>query len=138
MYSLVMLGNDSDNATEKQYFDLLSWEGLTVPFSQMAEFVCACFTILDYADKFIARRNQSTIREPAERIFETYSPKYIFTCEQHEKGLKFAAKIVANIFYNSKHKLALDEVRKHAVKCFKKKAKVKRFIEKLYISLFFY
>ena len=53
----------------------------------MAEFLCACFAILDYADKFIARHNQSTIRESAERILETYSSKYIFTCEQHtEKG----------------------------------------------------
>ena len=90
------------------------------------QFVCACFAILDYADKFIAKHNESTIRESAERILETYSPKYIFTCEQHtEKGLKFAAKIVVNIFYNNKQKLASDEVRKHTVKCFKKRPKSK-------------
>ena len=82
----------------------------------MAEFVCACFAILDYADKFIARYNPSTIRVSAERILETFSPKYIFTCEQHiEKGLKFAAKIVVNIFYNRQN-FASDEVRKHTVK----------------------
>ena len=73
-----MVGNDSDDATEKQYFDLLSRGGLTVPSSQMAEFVCACFAILDYEDKFIAKHNESTMRESAERILETYSPKYIF------------------------------------------------------------
>ena len=96
-----MVGKDSDDATEKQYFDLFSQGGITVPSSQMVEFVCACFVILDYADKFIARHNQSTIRESAERILETYSPKYIFTCEQHtEKRLKFEAKIVVSIFYN--------------------------------------
>ena len=39
MCSLVMGGNDYDDATEKQYFDLLSSGGLTVPFSQIVEFV---------------------------------------------------------------------------------------------------
>ena len=64
----------------------------------MAEFVCAHFAILDYEDKFIARHNKSTIRESAERILKIYSPKYIFTFEQHtKKGLKFAAKIIVNI-----------------------------------------
>ena len=82
----------------------------------MVKFVSACFVLFDYADKFIARHNKSTIWESAERILETYSPKYIFTCEQHtEKGLKFTAKIV-NIFYN-KQKLASDEVWKHTVTC---------------------
>ena len=111
MCSLFMVGNDSDDATEKQYLDLLSQGGLTIPSSQMAAFVCACFVILHYADKFVARYNQSTIRKFAKRILETYSPKYIFTYEQHtEKGLNFAAKIVVNIFYNNKQKLVSAEV----------------------------
>ena len=92
--------------------------GLTVPFSQMEEVVCACLAILDYTDKFIARHNESTIREPTERILETYSAKYVFISEQHtEKGLKFSVKIVINIFYN-KQNLVSDEVRKHTVRYF--------------------
>ena len=126
MCSLAMVGNDRDNAIEKQYFDLLSRGGLTIPSNQMAEFVGTCFAILDYADKFIAKHNQSTIRESAEIILETYSPKYIFTCEQHsEKGLKFASKIVVNIFYNNKQRLASDEIRKQAVNYFKKRQRSK-------------
>ena len=57
-----MVSNDGDNATEKLYFNLLSRGGLTVPSSQMAEFVCACFDILDYADKFITTTNKSLYR----------------------------------------------------------------------------
>ena len=41
MCSLIMVGNDSDKATDKEYFDLLSRGGLTVPSRQMAEFVLA-------------------------------------------------------------------------------------------------
>ena len=56
MCSLVMVGNDSDKATDKEYFDLLSRAGLTVSSRQMAEFVCACFAILEYADQFIVKK----------------------------------------------------------------------------------
>ena len=120
-----MIGCDTEDATEKQYFDLLSRGGLTVPSSQMAEYVCACFSILDYSDKFIVQHG-STTRESAEEILKIYSPKYIFTCEQHiEIGQKFAAKIVVNIFYNNKQKLSSDEVRKSTIKSFKKRQRTK-------------
>ena len=44
-----MIGNDSDDTTEKQYFNLLSQGGLTVSSSQNGR-VCD-------EDKFIARHN---------------------------------------------------------------------------------
>ena len=47
MCSLVMVDDDSDDAREKQYFDLLSREGLTNPFSQRAVCLCLfCYTWL--------------------------------------------------------------------------------------------
>ena len=39
MCFLIMVGNDSVKATDKEYFDLLSRGGLTVPSRQMEEFV---------------------------------------------------------------------------------------------------
>ena len=39
MCSQIMVGNDSEKAADKEYFDLLSRGGLTVPSRQMAEFV---------------------------------------------------------------------------------------------------
>ena len=63
--------------------------------------------MIDYASKFIARHNEYP-------IMETYSQKYIFTCEQHTaKELKLAAKIVVKISYNNKQKLASDEIKKN-------------------------
>ena len=43
----IIVGNDCDDATENQYFDLVSPGGLMVPTRQMPEFVCASFAILD-------------------------------------------------------------------------------------------
>ena len=80
--SLIMVGNDSDKATDKEYFDLLSQGGLTVPSRQIVEFVCACFAILEYADQFIVKNHEST-RVSAEQVLGKYS----FTCEKRiEKG----------------------------------------------------
>ena len=101
-----MVGNDSDKDTDKVYFDLLSRWGLTVPSRQMAEFVCACFALLEYADQFIVKNHESTTRVSVEKVFGIYSPKYNFTCEKHiEKELIFAIKIVVNIFYSNKQKI---------------------------------
>ena len=44
MCSLIMVGNDSDKATDKEYFDLLSRGGLTIPSRQIAEFVLVLYT----------------------------------------------------------------------------------------------
>ena len=95
-----------------------------VPSNQMAEFVCACFAILDYADKFFARHNQSTPLQSLLKEFWKLIIQNIFLLVNIEKGLQFAAKIVVNIFYN-KLKIASDEVQKQT-KIFFKKAKVKR------------
>ena len=119
------------------YITLLSWGRLTFPSSQMAEFACVCFAILDYADKFIARHNQSTIRESAERILETYSPKYIFTCKQRtEKGLKFATKVVVNTFYNNKTCILKTHCK--TLKKIRQRSKENWFMEKLLVSFFLF
>lgn len=73
MYSLLKVGNGSDDATEKQYFDLLSRGDLTVPSTQMIEVVYACFAALDFADEFMVKHNESTTRESVETILEKFS-----------------------------------------------------------------
>ena len=73
MCSLIMVGNDSDKAAAKEFFELLSQGGLTVHSRQMVKFVCACFAILEYADQFIVKKswihNKSVYRTSFENIF---------------------------------------------------------------------
>ena len=120
-----MVGNDVETS-ENRYLNLLSRGGLTIPSTKIGEYVCSCFAILDFSNQLIEKHKQSTTRKCAEKILETYSPKYIFTCEKHiEKGFKFAIKIVTNIFYNNKQKLSADEIRKDSLKIFKKRQLLK-------------
>ena len=67
-----MEGNDSNKATDKEYFDLLSRGGLTVPSRQMAEFVCACFAILEYADYFRVKKKMKPQQESLQNKFWEY------------------------------------------------------------------
>ena len=88
MCSLIMVGNDSDKATDKEYFELLSRGSLTIPSRQMAEFVCACFALLEYADQFIVKNHESTTRVSAEQVLKIYSPKYVKNTLKRDLYLK--------------------------------------------------
>ena len=118
---LYLINNeDDDDVPENHYLKLLSRGGLTVPSSPLAEFVLGAFAILDFTDKFIEKEKILGTRDAAEKILKLYAPKSIFTCPDHiEWSHKFGARIIVNLFYNNKQKLAADEVRKDAVVTFK-------------------
>ena len=81
------------------------------------------FAILDYAKDHI---ENNLVRHIAELLLKKYAPKSIFACDQHsEEGSKFASRAVVNIFYNNKQKICRDDVRKDAVKSFKKRQRSK-------------
>ena len=72
MCYLIMVGNDSDKAIDKEYFDLLSRGGLTVPSRQKAKFICACFAILEYADQFRVKKIMNPPQEYLQNKFWEY------------------------------------------------------------------
>ena len=78
------------------------------PNSQFSPQKYFCFVIMYIYEKIFWIVYWS-VRGSAERSLDIYSPIYIFICVQHtEKGLKFAARIVVNIFYNNKQKLEIE------------------------------
>ena len=61
-------------------------------------------------------------RTAAEYVLKKYSQRVHFTCEDHaEWGMHYSTKIIINIFYNNKQKIAADSVRKDVVSGFKKR-----------------
>ena len=83
----------------------------------MAEFVSHGFAILDSADSAF---DSVSTRIAAEYVLMEYSEPVRFTCEAHvEWGMKFSSKIITNIFYNNKQKIASDTVRMDVVSVFK-------------------
>ena len=115
---MIACDNDIENDS---YLLLLSRGGLFVPSKSLAEFVCTSFAILDYIENDILATSVP-VRKATTYVLQQYGPKCEFTCEEHKNwGFVFATKIVINIFYNNKQKLAADSVRKDAVCGFKKR-----------------
>ena len=101
-----------------QYLTLLSRGGLFVPPKELAEFVCSCFAILDFVEDDILSVGQVT--RSAMYVLKYYGPKCEFCCQYHlDLGVKFASKIVVNVYLNNKQKQAKDCVRKDSVESFK-------------------
>ena len=60
------------------------------------------------------------------QIFDRFSPQIDICCSKHNNwGLKFAAKIVINTFFNSKQTVSSDSARKDTVVTFKKRQRIK-------------
>ena len=101
-----------------QYLTLLSRGGLFVPSKELAEFVYSCFLILDFVEGDILSIGQVT--RSAMYVLKYYGPKCEFCCQYHlDLGVKFASKIVVNVYLNNKQKQAKDCVRKDSVESFK-------------------
>ena len=100
-----------------RYLECLTRGGLTVPSIPLADFVSSSFVLLDYnADSFI---KATVVRPIAEHLLLNYSPKHVFTCDNHiENGYKFAARTIVNIFFDNKLKIFCNEVRNDTVRTF--------------------
>ena len=86
---------------------------LTVPSTDLSDFVSSSFAILDYAkDHF----DNNLVQHTAELLLKKYAPKsYLPVTNTLKKGLSLPLETVVNIFYNSKQKICRDDVRKDAV-----------------------
>ena len=93
----VMVQHEKSDNTNK-YFDALSRGGLTVPSSNLLEFVCSSFAILDFAETVI---KSTSVRKLCEICLDIYAPESSYSCTEHEKLCrKFAIKMLVNIFHN--------------------------------------
>ena len=99
---------------------------MTIPSSSLAEFVSNGFVILDSVDEKITAFDLVSTRIAAEYVLRKYSETVRFTCEAHvEWGMKFSSRIVTNIFYNNKQKIATDTAHMDVVSGFKSRQKFK-------------
>ena len=118
-----LCGDDLENYS---YFAHLSRGGLTVPSRTLAQFVSSGFAVLDVTNKLLQRYETISIREAAHYVLKTFCSNVNFTCESHiEWGGTIARKIITNVFYNNKRKLDNDDVRKDALRAFKKRQRTK-------------
>ena len=116
----------SMDLAENHYLNLLSRGGLIVPSAKLAEYTSHCFAIMDYSYNIVKAHGVRDVRAAYTQIFDRFSPQIDICCSKHNNwGLKFAAKIVINTFFNNKQTVSSDSARKDTVVAFKKRQRTK-------------
>ena len=116
----------SMDLAENHYLNLLSRGGLIVPSAKLAEYTSHCFAIMDYSYNIVQAHGVRDVRAAYTQIFDRFSPQIDICCSKHNNwGLKFAAKIVINTFFNNKQTVSSDSARKDTVVAFKKRQRTK-------------
>ena len=116
----------SMDLAENHYLNLLSRGGLIVPSAKLAEYTSHCFAIMDYSYNIVQAHGVRDVRAAYTQIFDRFSPQIDICCSIHNNwGLKFAAKIVINTFFNNKQTVSSDSARKDTVVAFKKRQRTK-------------
>ena len=116
----------SMDLSENHYLNLLSRGGLIVPSAKLAEYTSHCFAIMDYSYNIVQAHGVRDVRAAYTQIFDRFSPQIDICYSKHNNwGLKFAAKIVINTFFNNKQTVFSDSARKDTVVAFKKRQRTK-------------
>ena len=80
---------------------------------------------MDYSYNIVQAHGVRDVRVAYTQIFDRFSPQIDICCSKHTNwGLKFAAKIVINTFFN-KQTVSSDSARKDTVVAFKKRQRTK-------------
>ena len=121
--TLFMIGNAATN----QYFHSFSRGNLKIPSTPLADFGCSAFAQLHYYDDFVMRQDYLNVRKACTYILHHCRPHQIFSCEKHNAdALKFAIKMVVNIYCNNKQKIKNDSFVKDTITGFKKPQRSKQ------------
>ena len=121
----LLIANSMD-LVENHYLNLFSRVGLIVPSAKLAEYTIHCFAIMDYSYNIVQAHGVRDVRATYTQIFDRFSPQIDICCSKHNNwGLKFAAKIVINTFFNNKQTVSSDSARKDTVVALKKRQRTK-------------
>ena len=121
-----LLAASSMHLAENHHLNLLSRGGLIVPSVKLAEYTSHCFAIMDYSYNIVQAHGVRDVRAAYTQIFDRFSPQIDICCSKRNNwGLKVAAKIVINTFFNNKQTVSSDAARKDTVVAFKKRQRTK-------------
>ena len=104
------------------YVQMLSRGGFTIRSTNLLNYVCAAFAILESVDDLISKSGLP-VRKAAERVFIHFFLSFeTFACTTHETiARKITNSTAVNIDFNNKRKICTDSVAADGVKTFKKR-----------------
>ena len=106
----------TDENTDVSYFNNLSRGGLTVPSTSLANLVNKGFALLDFYNKFIQKQCFLPARNGAIHVLLQYLRCSNFLCNEYSTSAMLSIiKMIVNIFYNNKQRIANDSVLKDTI-----------------------
>ena len=104
----------------------LKWKLNPMPTMLTDEMKAMPQLLLDYSYNIVQAHGVRDVRAAYTQIFDRFSPQIDICCSKHNNwGLKFAAKIVMNTFFNNTQTVSSDSARKDTVLTFKKRQRTK-------------
>jgi hypothetical protein len=123
-------GRLSADNPDHTYIQTLSRGGLTIPSSELTEYVCTAFAILQHTENIIRSSELDERKAASVMLKHVFSAKCgstpRFTCGSHRTFVEmYANRVLINIFLNNRRKVLTGSVVKDKVKSFKKSKRTK-------------
>ena len=134
-----MTGESGAENSHFLYVQDLSRGGLTIPSTNLVNYGCAAFTMLESADNLITKSGLP-VRKAAEHVLIHCLQSFqTFSCTTYEKiAQKIINSTAVNICFNNKRKICTDSVAADGVKTFTERQREKSFIIKIYCFYFYF
>ena len=115
---------------------ILSRGGRTIPSTNLVNYVCTAFAILEFVDDLITKSGLPVLKAAERVLIHCFQSFETFACTTHEAiAQKITNSTAVNIYFNNKRKSCTDSVAADGVKNLRKD-KRKRVIIKIYCFYF--
>ena len=107
----LLTGGSGVESPDFSYVQILSRGGLTIPSTNLVNYVCKAFAILEFVDDLITKSGLP-VRKAAEHVLiHCFKSFETFACTTHEPiARKIANSTAVNIYFNNKRKICTDSV----------------------------
>ena len=121
-----LAGDSGDENPDFSYVQILSRGGLKIPSTNLVNYVCTVFAILEFMDDLITK-SSLPVHKVAERVLiHCFQSFETFACTTHEAiARKITNSTAVNIYFNDKREICTDSLATDGVKTFKKRQREK-------------
>ena len=124
--NLLLTGDSGADNPDFSYVQILSRESLTIRPSNLVNYVCMAFAVLEFLDELITKSGLPVYKVLQRVLIHCFQSFETFACTSHEAiARKFTNSATVNIYFNNKRKICADSVAGDGLKIFKKRQREK-------------
>ena len=118
----LLTDNSGAENPDFSFVQILSRGGLKIPSTNLVNYVCTVFAILEFMDDLITKSSLPVHKAAGHVLIHCFQSFETFACTTHEAiARKITNSTAVNIYFNNKRKICTDSVAADGVKTFKKR-----------------